>query len=414
MEKIVADKIEFIPNDKFTTNLLELWFPIEDNFNEIAARTLLGEFLTNTCKQYPEEEAMHKEFLRRYIYKIGARLTSIGTQLFYQFSIEMPKSEVVPDIDLVENIRFFLDMIYHPNEIDGEFYKFDEIKKTHLVRIQNSERSKSVYAFKKVMSIIEPQGFLTNKLGFHKELLGTLSSKDVYQFYHHLLDARKPFIFLYGSEELLNAIPLLEDYYKNVEACEVTFDCNHFLSLFEETKIVDDVKPYRESELHMVYKVKDMKESDRFPLMIIRRMLDSNVSPRLENKLREEAKIVYSASVDSYSHFGLLYVDCGFDKKFKDNAIQKVKETLSEISDKKIIEECLVKLKEQQQYQLLRSLDSKYYDIGEFIDGYFGVEMTFEEEIKALALLQPETIQELLSRLKLDLVYFLRGDEDGK
>lgn len=415
MSKIIADKIEFIPNDKFMINMIELWFPIEDNVDEIAARTLLGEILLTATKQYPSEEAMHKEYLRRYIYKIAGRVTSIGTQLFFKFWMEVPKTKVIPDIHLKENISFFLDMIYHPNEIDGELYKFDEIKKTHFVHLQNNEKSKSIYAFKRVMEVIEPHGFLTNKLGFHKEQLDTLTSQDVLNFYHRILDSRKPFIFLYGDDEMKEIIPVLEEYYKSAaEICEVEFDCNHFLSPFEETQIQEENSQYHESELHMIYKVKNMKESDRFPLMIIRRMLSSNVSPLLERKLREEAKIVYSVEIDSYSHFGLLYINCGFDKKFKDVAIDKIKEIIAEISDKKVIQDCLEKLREQQKYQLLRCLDDKYFLYDEFVDAYFRVEKTFQEEVKQLEELKPEIIEELLSRLQLDLVYFLRGDEDGK
>ncbi len=410
MVDVMQNHPVYFRNDDFDTNMIQLWFPLENDIETIAERTILPSLLMKTNRDYPEEDLMDRECSRKYIITMTAGVESIGTVLFLRFTLQVPKKKVIPEINLEDCIRFFQNTILYPNVKNGIFPMFEIEQNRIRMNLKNCEKDKSFYAYKRIMNELNPGGFLCNKLPFYPEQLESLTSVKVFDYYRDVILNNTPFIFLFGSSELNEFNPLLEKEWNfNRNIPKIKLDCNDFLKHRSDIKLLEDEMPFQESILTMVYKVKNMEEEDRIPLMVISRILSSQSTNLLMTKLRDEAKLVYHAGSSSYSHFGLLTITCGINQDVKDESIKKVKETVKDLYNIDFLEKQLMIIQERTNINLMRKLDEKYSIFYDHIDQFFGVEKTTLEESEIIMNMKPLTLINLLDRFELDLVYFLKG-----
>lgn len=409
-----TEKIHFIKNEKNNTNLIELWFPINSRDEDIAIRAILPRLLLYTSEKYPVEYLIEREYMRNYMLKTSSGLEKVGDQLLYSFCLVIPQKKNINDFNIKKAIQFFLNTIYHPNIDKNGFVKFEEERNYLRKRIEQIRKSKIDSTFEEVLEILDEDGSLINSLYHHQDQLETLKNKDVYHYYQKMVNTR-PFIFLYGNEELLEASNLLESFYKEFTPTQITFKkVNHFLTLHPSVKIIEKEKPYRESILCMVYKVRNMKEKDRILLRLLIHILDSNVSRILNEKLRNQEKLVYWATATSYSKYGFLGIGCGIYKDNLQVTINKTEEMFQELNNYETISNALSLLKERDECKLLRIKDDIYYEYNQYVIKYFGVKETHAELTKRFQQITPEQVIAFLPRLKLDLIYFAKGVKDAE
>lgn len=409
-----TEKIHFIKNEKNYTNLIELWFPIESRDEDIAIRAILPRLLFYTSEKCPAEYLIEREYMRNYMLKTSSGVEQVGNQLLYSLRLVIPQKKNIKDFNIEKAIQFFLDTIYHPYINANGFVKFEEERNYLKKRMEHIRKSKVDSTIEEVFEILDEDGSLIDSLYHHQEQLEGLKNQDVYHYYQKMVNPYRPFIFLYGNEELLEASNLLDQFYKDFIPAQITFKkANHFLTLHPSVKTVEKEKPYRESILCMAYKVKNMKEEDRILLILLANILDSNVSRILNEKLRNQEKLVYWANAHSYSKHGLLGIGCGI---YKDNlrvTINKTEEMFHELNDYNKIAQTLALLKERDTCELLRTLDSIYYEYDQYLTKYFGVKETDTEFMKRVQQITPDQVLAFLPRLKLDLIYFAKGVEDA-
>lgn len=415
MIKRSTDKILFFKNDITYTNMIELWYPIDNDKEHIALRSILPDLIMGTSQEFPEENMMERAYMKHYILKVGKEIVKVGTQKFLFFRLEVPQKRKVREFDFASSIELFLNNIYHPYVDDTGFVKFDEKLELLKKEMQHIKKDKKESTTKELLSLLDQDGSLTRGLYYHQEQLDTLTSKETYEYYYHAIHDNKPFIFLFGNEELLEAQTILESYFSAYPNVTISLEKDfHFLKRNKTIKEVEVKKQYRESLLYLVYKIEDMKEEDRIFVQIVANMLSSNVSRWLFNKLRIQEKLVYSASCSSFSKYGMFIIGCGIHQKNKNKSIEKVKEIFEELNDIDKISSILNRLREDDECYLIRYLDWKYNMFDEQTTQYFGIEETTEKLINQVQTVTPKQVQEFLNRIKLDFIYFLKGEEDAE
>ncbi len=409
-----TEQVQFIKNEKNYTNLIELWFPIASRDEDIAIRAILPKLLFYTSEKYPNEYLIEREYMRNYMLKTSSGVEQVGNQLLYSFRLIIPQKRNIKDFNMKKAVQFFLDTIYHPNIDKDGFVKFEEEKYYLKQRMEQIRKSKYKSTIEEVFEILDEDGSLIDSLYHHQDQLEHLKNEDVYRYYQKVVNTYKPFIFLYGNDELLEASKLLDDFYKDFTPVSISFQkVNHFLTLHPSVKIVEKEKPYRESILCMAYKVQNMKEEDRILLILLANILDSNVSRILNEKLRNQEKLVYWTTAHSYSKHGLLGIGCGIYQNNLQVTIKKTEEMFKELNDYHKIAQILNLLKERDACELLRTQDAIYYKYDQYLTKYFGVKETNTEFMKLVQKITPEQVLAFIPRLKLDLIYFAKGVEDA-
>lgn len=412
--KISTKNISFCKNDISFTNYIELWYKIDSSDELIAKRALLPRLLLSTSKKYSNASDMDRAKTLHYILNNQSGTGIVGNCKFFKFSFEIPQKRKIKDVDLLKSLEFMLDIIYHPNVKDDEFVEYDDKLKILKSNMEHIAKDKVDATIEKLNALLDEDGSLTNYLYHHQDQLEQLTSKEEYEFYKTVVN-QKPFIFLFGNEELKESEAFFQKYFAKYSDIEVDVEReNHYLTLHNQVQEIEETKPYHESLLFLIYKVENMKEEDEKYLMLIKDLLTYKSTNLLHKKLRTEKKLVYHASCILEVKHGSLAIVGGIHRDNKEEMMDAVNELFESFCDEDKIKELLPNLHEEYECNLIRNLDSKSYMRNEFLDKYFNIAKTDKEIIEELKTITALELKEFMKRLKLDYIYFLRGEEDAR
>ena len=157
-----------------------------------------------------------------------------------------------------------------------------------------------------------------------------------------------------------------------------------------------------------------MKEEDKITLLGIQGLLASQSSDLLNQKLRQQKGLIYSSWVMVRKRFGTIEITTFIDSNKKQNAIDGIKEVIESLKDETEIEPLLQNLKERLRINLERKKDNKMQILNDYINSYFGILITSEEEYQLAKKVTAKEIKEFVNRLQLDTIYFVKEKSNEK
>ena len=127
-------------------------------------------------------------------------------------------------------------------------------------------------------------------------------------------------------------------------------------------------------------------------------------------ELRMNKKLVYSSHTWMKKRFGLLVIESYINNISKDKVVNSVKKVIKYIKNEEILKKYLEKLIKDFEINLIRAKDSRVKKLNDFIDEKFDFNYSLEEAIEKYKNIDINKLLNLLDRLILDTIYFLRGD----
>ena len=131
-------------------------------------------------------------------------------------------------------------------------------------------------------------------------------------------------------------------------------------STANEVQKIEEEGPFHQSALYLIYKIKEMKEEDRVLLFVISSLLSSQSSSLLHKNLRDDGKLVYSTYSTTLSHNAVLITKALIHKNAKEEAIDRIKQTIEMLKNKEVIEPLLENIKERKRISLESIKDNHY------------------------------------------------------
>ena len=157
-----------------------------------------------------------------------------------------------------------------------------------------------------------------------------------------------------------------------------------------------------------------MDVNDKRNLKLLLDILGSNSTNLILKKLRDEKKLIYSYNL-SGSKKGMFYIETYINKCNKENVLASINEIMDVIKDEKIIKESVDRIIKKLEYDIVELKDSKYYLLDKFIYNLLDIDESKEEMYEYYKNLDIKQFEKFLSRVKLDTVYFFRGEKnEGK
>ena len=413
----IPTKPIFIKNKNFETILIHVLFPYEEKVDDLAKQTILPSLLAFMNEKYQTESEFQKKRLENYILNFHVKQQTIGTSAAIMFSMTIPDKKNLKEDYLEEQIDFLAQCIYHPKIIDGGFdsFEFDREKENLTKNIKSIDKNFKRYLRKRSNQLVDNENILTQSITNHIEQIETLTRKNVYEFYLDKIKNNTPIIFAMGNIESQEIVPLLEKHLVKTKEKEqtLTANYNYYLKPFRESpQEITEEKDFKDSALVLAYKVKGMKEQDKVTLTAICSLLSSLSSRLLNKKLRDEYNLVYATDTLYYSSFGVLFIYAYINPKNKDLCLEKIKEVIEELKDEEQIAPLLEKIKERFRTNQIKNLDNKNMIINDIIKKKLKIGMTEKEYLKKLEKLTTNDIKELIERLNLDTIYFLKEKSD--
>lgn len=399
--------------------IIKLYFPFEKKEEEIAKKELLPALLVYMNEQYPSEEEFSKETLKNYILHLGCGIETFGTREFYFFILALPNPKLIKENFLENAFLFFLNTIYHPYIIENGFSPFElEREKKNLIKgIENSKKQLRGYLNNEIINLIDTEGILKQRIENHLDQIEEITPQNLYQFYQEKIQTQKPISFIIGDVEGLEIEQLFQKHLYHDKKTEITFpkQYNCFLPIVRTTpQEITEEKDFEQSSITLCYKIKDMKEEDKITLLGIQGLLASQSSDLLNQKLRQQKGLIYSSWVMVRKRFGTIEITTFIDSNKKQNAIDGIKEVIESLKDETEIEPLLQNLKERLRINLERKKDNKMQILNDYINSYFGILITSEEEYQLAKKVTAKEIKEFVNRLQLDTIYFVKEKSNEK
>ena len=404
-----------IASDQFDLVLFRLLFPFEETEENLGLSAILPKMFSRRIEAFPTEESFQVEKLKRNILYIECSLTVVGTTSCIFFDLAVPRPLLLKEDLLEEAFELFEETIYHPYLEKGAFDSFDvEREVTNLKkRIQNKQLNLRDYLPQRISEIADDeQKLFSRSIDNHLEQLDCLTPQSLYQFYQTVIGKQKPISFVFGNIEETRVQELFQKYFKTTEE-PITFiqDYYHFLSPVRESpQLVIEEKPFQQSGLILIYKIKDLKIEDRIPLTLIADLLASPSSNLLFQKLRTEKGLVYSVSVQNYFHYGVFYIASYIDADKMEEAKEGMLEVMEQLKDETLVTSLLDKIRERKRNGLERQKDNCYALFDDYIMDYLEINNSATKRYEMMQKVTAQDIHSLVDRFQLDTIYFVKEE----
>ena len=415
MEKIKVIKPKIIRTKKYKTIDIVLIYPIKFQKNHFFDLKIIRNIITSTSKDFPLEQDFRKEVLKKLIINYNIGIERVKHSLFFKVYLTVPNPKEVHDFNLKEAIDFFFKAIYCPNVENDSFKEKDIEREKNFIMSKTKNINKDIYGYSydAFMKAVDIDFYNDHSSYANLDILDTVTPKSVYKYYLENIINTPPIIFVYGNILKSEVNNLFKDYFIYQEDIELDKDFSYYKkSNLKVNEVIEVKKEYQDSILNMAFLVKNMKDEDEIYLRALNNLITKSLGISLFfKKLRLDNNLVYSVFNSVKLNRGLLVVETSLEKNNKEKVVNLIKETLSELKDKKVLEEYQEKCLKCMRYQEIRRCDEKYSKLDEAIDYYLGISITQKELAKKFKGIDIDKFLKFLNRIELDTIYFLRGEK---
>ena len=406
----------FLQNKSFGTITISAVFPYKYKDEDFMTVRLINDVI-NRSMNYKEKQDFKNAIINNHIISLYPSRTSLEGTSYTRFILTIPNPKNLKDVSLEKCMAFFADYIYNPFTINDGF-EVDELEKFIDIYTKNIEESEHLianYANRRLFEISAPNTRLSSTMANHKRQLEKVTAQNLYQFYKQNIINNNPFVFVMGdvNENKINDLIKKYIFKKDETTIKISKNQNHFLEPFEFQAITEE-KDFFQSYISLVYKVKDIKEKDRYTLNAISYLLNNQASFILFKKMRLENDLVYTCGATCRNRYGFLALTALINRSSKEKAIKTFEEVINLLKDEDYIRPLLEKIKDSERIELIKDKDRKMLIFNDFIDETLGFFEGREYNYKKLCEVTETDVAKLADRLVLDTQYFVRGMKDAK
>lgn len=398
----------------YSTLTFDLIYPTTYDAKNMFDKELFKQIVMNSSFDYKTEQEFKKAKINKLIIGLNCKTIRYHNNLYIIYSLTIPDPKKVKDFNIEESFEFFYNTIYKPNIINDEFNnkQFEREKEYIKFGIQNSLKRIQNYGFQRFIEVADDIGDLKNNLNNNLDLIENTTAKSLYDYYKKVVINHTPICVVYGNIEEKEVNKLYDKYFKQNKIITINEDYDCYMKLNETTNYVEEVSKFNQSVLYMCYKVKNMKEEDKIYLMLLSDILNDRSTNLVFKTLRIKNNLIYSYNLESYSRYGMFFIESYIEKNNKEKTIEVINELMNELKNEKLIKDCISKKIEELEYNLIETKDSKYYEFDKFIDNLLDTRKSLETIYETYQNIDINEFMQFLNRVKLDTVYFLRGEAD--
>ncbi len=416
MKKLKFNNEPFIiKNKRFNTIDFIFLYPYPYEKKDMYDIRLLKNLLKCTSKDYPTEQEFKKQLLKKMIIGYDVRTIIINKNLYFEISLFIPNPNKVKTFNLDEAFSFFINAIYNPNITADEFNvkQFQREKKYLAASINNNMKNIYNYSYQRFINYYDNIGNLKNNIFTNQPLLEKTTPLSVFKCYQKIITNNEPLIIIFGDISNKQVNDLFEKYHPyHHQNIVINKDYYEFLSPRKEYQYIEETSHYNQSVLYLGYKVLDMQEEDREYLELLGRIIDSRSTNLLFKALRLNNNLVYQTGLNFNTNYGIIYINAYLHKNSKDKAIKIIKELIDNLNNKEQISQYIKIILEEIDKQLIRQKDSKYANVNNYINKKLQLNTNLKEKYNIYSHIAVDQFLAFLKRVKLDTIYFLRGDDE--
>lgn len=408
--------IHLLKTDKFKSILVSMILINDFKKESLTKNALLRRLLTTSTKDLKDETEVLKKEYDLYNSNVFISNTVYNNVIATDFSIEILEDKYTEDGLLKNALDYFFDKIFNPNIVNDKFDKnnYELAVKSLNDYYDREKENKRRYAFNKACELLDDEEYKYNTSGY-KEDLEKITNEEMVSYYNSLFKEASSNIFIIGSfndDEILDIINerVKGKLYKN----KSNFILNHNENNFDLKEKVD-IEINNQSNLILIYKIIDITERERNVILpVFNRILGVGNNSKLFRNVREKRSLAYDIRSTASREEALVLIEAGIDGESKDETVKQVKEEIENLKNGNVTLEELdeaVKFR----YRALKQFEDDnesilYIKINSILFGNDDL----NERKENLKTVTKEEIISLAQKLKLNVIYMLKGETENE
>ena len=396
---------------KFQTIFMSFVFPFEEKEEDIAKYYILPALLMYSNYKYKTEDSFKKAKIKNYVLSYNVRSNIIGTSGCFTFNIAIPNTHSIIDLNLKNIFSFVKDCIYKPNITNNGFISSEIKREIEIIKLKAQNKEKELTGFLDLLvpRTIDDEGILKRSIYNNMDQLDKITPKNLYQFYQKNIQTKCPYIFIVGDVSKKEMTDLCLEYFdfnKDLVISQKSY--YHFLKVKQEkTNMIKLNKDFKESAISMCFKFENISPKDQMRVYLLNRILASNVTHLLFNKLRTEAGLVYSVDTINRFRYNVFEIVAYANKDNLDIIKKKVLEVLAELKNPIFMDDLLKKIVADEKLLKIGEKDYQINIMDDLINDYFESWINSKKQLSLIKKTKAKDIINLVNRMKLDTCFYV-------
>ena len=393
-----------IKTNGFKTNLYAIFLTVPMNKENVTINSLVPAVLRRGTKKYPNQLEINKKLEEMYGASFNCGVDKMGDYQVLKFYMEVLSNKYLPEKQ--NAVEFLKELVFNPLvENDGFNKEYVEQEKENIKKIIESRQdNKAKYALDRcIEEMFEGEIYGIYKFG-KVEDLSKIKEKNLYEQYKKLIKEARIDCFSCGEEVEKIELPIernKQDEFK----CELE---KHNI----KNKEIKEPMDVTQGKLIIGLQV---PEGPKNVISVYNTILGGGANSKLFQNVREKASLAYSASSSYIRRKNVIFIKTGIETANYDKAVEIIKQQLEDMkngnitddefnSAKQLIIANLNLIPESQEDLIAYYFDQKLYDEN----------LSLEDYIKSIEKVTKQDVINLAKDVKLDTIYFLHGQENGK
>ena len=412
-------RLFWLPTDKFKTVSVKLFIHQELEDSLVTKNALLPSVLERGTQQHPDRISLRRELEDLYGAELSTDVGKKGERHLIEFSLEMVHENFFEEKDLLRRgLEVMEGLISNPLVEDEGFCRsYVEQEKVQLAQeIKSLVNNKIAYALERcVQEMCRGERYGLYKLG-KVEDLEQINAVDLYEYSQELFSRNPVDIYLVGLQQQEEAESLVNDVFslqRNTSIVEIPPTTVYREK--EEVTRREEIMSVSQGNLVLGYRTNIPYDHELYyPLVMCNGILGGFPHSKLFQNVREKSSLAYFVFSRLERHKGVMISAAGIDPSQYENSLEIMQKQLEAISKGEITEEEM----ENTRIGLINQLRTQQDNPNSLVNFYLDAEIGgrkhgFSDVIEKIQQVTVDEVVEAASRIKLDTIYFLHGEEGG-
>lgn len=412
--------LHLLKTNKYKTNLIVINFAFNLEENAVTKIALLPYILKKGTQKYQSLKLIQEKLDLLYGATLNATVFKRGERQIVQFSIEVANNKYISEaVSLLdEAIHLIFELIFNPLVINNSFKEEYLILEKEMLknRINGIYDDKILYAeYMTIKHMCQNEPYKLNENGKIEDL-DTISSANLYDFYNEWLVKAIIDIYFVGDidqsiiENVIKSnIPLTQTKERKLMPNLVEVQVGEIKEVIEEASV-------SQGKLNIGLRANTSIEADNYiPLLLFNGILGGYAHSKLFVNVREKESMAYYASSRIDSHKGIITIQSGIEVQNYQRSLSVIKKQLEsmksgDITDKEL---SLTKLVLANQLKELVDKPRHFVDFS-YHSALSGRNRTLDVILEQIDKCTINDIVDVAENVKIDTIYFLKGNQEEK
>lgn len=412
-----------INNNKFKGIFISLNYTMKVTKEELSQTAVLASVLSKSSKKYKNQTEIEKHLFKLYGATFDVNVQKIGDLYDLEFKIGFVNKNFLPgNVDVLsECLEFLNEIIYNPS-IENETFNNDIVEREKisiLEKVKQRKDNKISYAVINTEELLCKDKVSGFYLFGYEDIIPKVKSNDLYDRYNFVIgDSCISMIISGNLDGYENIDEKVESVFGDKLDSKYRYDelvVNEKSDILETVNETLETQDTNQSVLTYGMKIEDAKENDFYAINMYNAILGGTAASKLFQNFREKESLAYIVRSRYYRFKDMIIIYAGIKKEDYERAKVVLNNELNQMVLGNITEEEFNAAKESLLADLIEWEDDKIAIAKMFFSNLFAFkreEVTIEEMYENIKKVTLQDVVDISKRVKLEQVYFLRGESN--